>query len=118
MVYSNALFKNNDVNLESLSASVDEAESITDPPTPTPEIQPSDGLPQEITINLPGLVSNATPLQMVLIPAGSFMMGSPESETGRSEDETQHEVVITKPFYMGKYEITNAHWGALMGMYD
>ena len=42
-------------------------------------------------------------LEMVLIPAGKFKMGSPASEKGRSDDETQHEVTLTKPFYMGKY---------------
>ena len=64
-------------------------------------------------------------LEMVLIPAGKFKMGSPVSEKGRfnpaskigSEvgDETQHEVTLTKPFYMGKFEVTQEQWEAVMG---
>ena len=54
-------------------------------------------------------------LEMVLIPPGTFMMGSPESEKGRSNDETQHEVTLTKPFYMGKYAVTQQQWEAVMG---
>jgi formylglycine-generating enzyme required for sulfatase activity len=54
-------------------------------------------------------------LEMILIPAGKFVMGSPESEKGRSKGETQHEVTLTKPFYMGKYEVTQEQWKAVMG---
>ena len=54
-------------------------------------------------------------LEMVFIPAGKFMMGSPASETGRRSNETQHEVTITKPYYMGKYEVTQEQWEAVMG---
>ena len=54
-------------------------------------------------------------LEMVLIPAGKFMMGSPVSETGRRDIETQHEVTLTKPFYMGKYEVTQEQWQVIMG---
>ena len=54
-------------------------------------------------------------LEMVLIPAGKFMMGSPASEVGRVDNETQHEVTLTKPFYMGKYEVTQEQWQAVMG---
>ena len=54
-------------------------------------------------------------LEMILIPAGKFVMGSPESEKGRSKDETQHEVSLTKPFYMGKYEVTQEQWESVMG---
>ena len=44
---------------------------------------------------------------MVVIPAGSFTMGSPSSEPGHSDDEgPQHQVTIAKPFAMGKYEVT------------
>ena len=54
-------------------------------------------------------------LEMVLIPAGKFMMGSPASEVGRVDNETQHEVTLTKPFYIGKYEVTQEQWQAVMG---
>jgi len=54
-------------------------------------------------------------LEMVLIPAGKFIMGSSESEKGRLYNETQHEVTLTKPFYMGKYEVTQEQWESVMG---
>jgi formylglycine-generating enzyme required for sulfatase activity/WD40 repeat protein len=54
-------------------------------------------------------------LEMVLIPAGKFKMGSPKSELGRRTDETQHEVTLTKPYYMGTYEVTQEQWEAVMG---
>jgi formylglycine-generating enzyme required for sulfatase activity len=53
--------------------------------------------------------------EMILIPAGKFVMGSPESEFGRFSNETQHEVTITKPFYMGKYMVTQEQWESVMG---
>lgn len=53
-------------------------------------------------------------LQMKLIPAGSFTMGSPEAEIGRRADEVRHEVVISKPFYMGVYEVTQRQFYKLM----
>ena len=42
---------------------------------------------------------------MVTIPAGTFLMGSPESETGRKDNERQHPVSV-KSFAIGKYEVT------------
>jgi sulfatase modifying factor 1 len=53
-------------------------------------------------------------LEMVLVPAGKFKMGSPTTEVGY-EDKTQHEVTLTKPFYMGKYEVTQEQWESVMG---
>ena len=54
-------------------------------------------------------------LEMVLIPLGKFVMGSPTSEEGRRADEKQHEVTLTKPFYMGKHEVTQEQWESVMG---
>ena len=54
-------------------------------------------------------------LEMVLIPAGKFKMGSPESEKARRNDEKQYEVTLTKPFYMGKHEVTQEQWEVVMG---
>ncbi|MFC1600934.1 formylglycine-generating enzyme family protein [Candidatus Sumerlaeota bacterium] len=45
-------------------------------------------------------------IKMVRIPAGKFVMGSPEGEAHRFEDETQRAVTITKPFYMSAFEVT------------
>ena len=53
-------------------------------------------------------------LEMVLIPAGKFVMGSPESEKGRYDDETQYEVTLTKSYYMGKYVVTQEQWKSVM----
>ncbi|RKZ55745.1 MAG: hypothetical protein DRR08_23485 [Candidatus Parabeggiatoa sp. nov. 2] len=54
-------------------------------------------------------------LEMVYIPGGIFLMGSPETEKDRNNAwETQHEVTV-KPFYMGKYPITQAQWQEMMG---
>jgi formylglycine-generating enzyme required for sulfatase activity len=50
-------------------------------------------------------------LEMVLIPAGTFEMGSPETEEGRSPSESpQHKVTLASPFLMSKYPITQAQW--------
>ena len=53
-------------------------------------------------------------LEMVLIPAGEFKMGLPTTEVGY-EDKTQHKVTLTKPFYMGKYEVTQEQYESVMG---
>ena len=51
-------------------------------------------------------------MELVLIEPGTFMMGS---ESGRSDEKPVHRVRISKPFYMGKYEVTQAQWKAVMG---
>ena len=54
---------------------------------------------------------------MVFVPIqpGTFMMGSPSSESGRDSDETQHEVTLTQGFYMQTTEVTQGQWKAVMG---
>ena len=58
---------------------------------------------------------NALGMEFVWIPAGTFLMGSPMNEEGRHTDERQHEVRISDGFWMGKYEVTQGAWEAVMG---
>jgi formylglycine-generating enzyme required for sulfatase activity len=53
-------------------------------------------------------------LEMVWIQAGEFLMGSPTNEAERQASETQHKVRITKGFWIGKYEVTQAQWERVM----
>lgn len=53
-------------------------------------------------------------IEKVFVPAGTFMMGSPENEAGRSVNELQHRVTLTRGFYMSKYEITNAQYAEFL----
>ena len=53
-------------------------------------------------------LNNGVKLEMVAIPGGTFMMGSPEGE-GYNKEKPQHEVTL-QPFFMGKYPVTQAQW--------
>jgi len=59
--------------------------------------------------------TNSLGQTFVLLPAGTFTMGSPSEEYGRDNDETQHQVTFTQPFYMQTTEVTQAQWEAVMG---
>ncbi len=68
--------------------------------------------PKEVTVDL----SKGVKLEMVLIPAGEFLMGSPDSDKDTFPfDKPQHRVRISKPFYLGKYLVTQEQWAAVMG---
>ena len=73
---------------------------------------------QEITVNpLREMGWKDLADQWVWVEHGSFLMGSPDSEPGREPDESpQHEVVISKGFYMGKYSVTKGQWESVMGI--
>ena len=69
-------------------------------------------LEKEFAVDL----GNGIKLEMVLIPAGEFLMGSPDSDNNAQGDEKpQHRVRITNPFYLGKYPVTQEQWQAVMG---
>jgi uncharacterized protein (TIGR02996 family) len=55
-------------------------------------------------------------LEMVLVPPGGFLMGSPDDEPGRMTDEgPRHRVTIGRGFWLGAYPVTQAQWRAVMG---
>ena len=60
-------------------------------------------------------ITNSIGMKLVLIPAGEFLMGSPASEKDRSSDESQQRVQITKPFWLGMYEVTQGEYQKVMG---
>lgn len=76
----------------------------------TTAAQPATSLPPTRVIDLGGGVT----MEFVLIPAGSFEMGGdPNFSDG---DETpQHRVTLTRPFYLGRTEVTQEQWAAIMG---
>ena len=63
----------------------------------------------------PKEITNSIGMKLVLIPKGTFMMGSPESEQGHNENENQHEVTISKDYYLGVYEVTQAQYEKVIG---
>src|SRR6185295_16756140 len=72
------------------------------------------GLEPTLTLDLGGGVT----WEGVLIPAGSFTMGSPPGEAKTEKEsalEKQHQVTLTKPFYIGKVELTQAQYEKVMG---
>jgi formylglycine-generating enzyme required for sulfatase activity len=101
-------------------------------PTPTPKPKSSPrSTPQPTPRSTPRPTPRATPraaatpaparrtapqIEMVSIPAGTFMMGSPDSEQGRSSDEDPRHRVTVQSFYIGKYEVTQAQYQAVMGV--
>jgi formylglycine-generating enzyme len=87
-----------------------------DPPTiddnsHAPKTPPSNvGSPEGKPFTVPGLE-----MEMLWCKPGTFTMGSPKSEKHRDEDETQHTVTLTQGYWLGKYEVTQSQWKAIMG---
>ena len=95
------------------TATLSPTPTITRSPTWTPDLNR-----EVITVDIPGMPENARPMRLVRIPAGSFMMGSPETERGRDPECWEgpvHQVTIGSDFYMCETEVTQAQWKALMG---
>jgi formylglycine-generating enzyme required for sulfatase activity len=81
--------------------------------TKIPETQlPPPRLPAEP----PKVITNTIGMKLVLIPAGAFLMGSPESDKDAGNDEKpQHRVWITQPFYLGATPVTQDQYRAVTG---
>jgi len=60
------------------------------------------------------ILTNSIGMKLAYIPAGKFLMGSPAEEAERNDNEVQHEVTISKPFYMGVHEVTQREFQQLM----
>ena len=73
------------------------------------EIHRSRGRAEYFTENL----DNGVMIDMVAIPGGKFLMGSPENEEGRKSDESPQHTVTIQPFFMGKFPVTQAQWRAV-----
>ena len=72
-------------------------------------------LPPTLTL----VIADGVPWEGILVPAGTFVMGSPPGEARTDAEsllETRHRVTISRPFYMGKYELTQAQFEAVTGV--
>jgi len=71
--------------------------------------------PAEVKITGKQIIENSIGMQFVLIPKGTFLMGSPPDEEGRDDDEPQHEVTLSCDFYLGVHEVTQGDYERVMG---
>ena len=82
---------------------------------PEPKVKLSfSELPDAKVKNLTVILNDSVEIEMILVESGTFMMGSPESEPGRFADETQHEVNISKPYYLAVTELTTEQYYEVM----
>ena len=70
---------------------------------------------EEIHTPLAIVTDDWTGMTLVDLPPGRFTMGSASSEEGRNDDETLHDVEITRPFLLGQHEVTQQEWRTVMG---
>ncbi|MBQ3348855.1 MAG: SUMF1/EgtB/PvdO family nonheme iron enzyme [Thermoguttaceae bacterium] len=93
------------------------------PPAPVVEQRPAPAPVQTSSFDTPGakagerriVTVNGVEFAFRWCPPGTFMMGSPESEEGHWNREKQHEVTLTKGFWMMETEVTQKQWKAIMG---
>ena len=78
-------------------------------PVPIPVPVPAEVKPD------PEITARSIGMKLVYIAPKTFMMGSPNTEEGHFRDELQHEVEITRGFYLGKYTVTQEEYTKLMG---
>jgi formylglycine-generating enzyme required for sulfatase activity len=78
-------------------------------------MQPSqrEGLMQGRSVH--EMIENSIGMTFVRIPGGTFLMGSPPDEHGRFQGETQHEVTVSRDFYLGVRAVTQAEYAKVIG---
>lgn len=68
------------------------------------------------TASRPAKLTNSIGMEFLLVPAGTFKMGAdPNFEDANPDETPRHTVTITRPFYLGKTEVTQEQWVAVMG---
>jgi formylglycine-generating enzyme required for sulfatase activity len=90
-------------------AAVAQPSAVTQPSTTKPSETPPRAKP---TPKAGEVVQNSMGIKLVHMPAGSFMMGA---NNLKSDEKPVHQVTFREGFYMGKYEVTQAQWQAVMG---
>ena len=85
------------------------------PAAPGPLTEPPMVAPAGEVVQAGEITTNSIGMKMVLIPAGEFLMGSPDSDNDASDDEKpQHRVKITRPFYLGVFPVTQDEYERVM----
>jgi formylglycine-generating enzyme required for sulfatase activity len=91
-------------------------EPLPEADPPAPSQTPPASVESFSKTSLPEEFTNSIGMKFQLIKPGTFMMGSPASELGRDENETQHQVTLTQPYYLGVYEVTQEQYERIMGI--
>jgi formylglycine-generating enzyme required for sulfatase activity len=86
------------------------------PPTNLPKPPTNTNLNINPTSSFTEDLGNGIKLEMIAIPGGTFLMGSPENEAERSSNESPQHQVTVPSFFMGKYQLTQAQYQAIMGV--
>ena len=91
--------------IDNLAQEAGEADSVGEPEALHDDVEQPELKPAQPSI------TNSLGMEFVLIPAGKFMMGSND---GDSDEKPVHKVTISQPFYLGKHEVTQRQWEAVM----
>ncbi|MFI3190857.1 hypothetical protein BCS42_16810 [Crenothrix sp. D3] len=106
---THSFFKINELQFSEFATAIDSSEHLRNiskiSPLPTPEQEAELAALQKTKVIEP---------EMVAIKGDCFLMGSPDTEKKRASDEKQHKVCV-EDFKIGKYEVTQAQWKAVMG---
>ncbi len=91
------------------------ADDAAAPSAAAPEETPADTQADTPSPSQGDTYVNSVGMRFVFVPAGTFTMGSPPGETGRSDNERPHMVRITSGFFLQETEVTQQQWETVMG---